>query len=529
MKEFKLPDLGEGIHEGEVVRWLVNEGDPVKEEQLMVEVMTDKATVQIPSPWSGRVTKLLAKAGEVVKTGAGIILIEELGAPTAPAPAPVAPAPREEHIPVTAPAATEETVVAPESVLAAPAVRKMARDLGVDLTKVKATGAFGRITEEDVKNAAKPAAAPAPARPVEKPALPVERSPATPLAPPKPAAAVVEAPPVPPAAHVSPAPHTPPAPQASPAPQVTPAPQAAPAPHIPQAPHIPPTPPRSEAPTPTIQEVRRAPEPAPAPPVFKAPPPAPAQVAARPMTELVAPAAHLSKGGLEERIPVAGLRKRILEKMGASKRNAAHFTYVEEVDMSALVHLKAKSADAASKRGVKLTYLPFIVKACVAALEKHPTLNATLDEAANEIIVKKYYNVGLAVATDEGLTVAVIHDADKKDLWAIAQEIERLAAAARERTIKLEELTGGTFTITSLGVAGGMFATPIINHPEVAIVGIHKIEKRPVVRDEAVVVRDMMYLSCSFDHRVIDGHVGAAFVQTLKDFLEHPALLFLGA
>ena len=534
MKEFKLPDIGEGVHEGEIVRWLVNEGDPIKEEQLMVEVMTDKATVQIPCPWNGRVSKLLAKAGEVVKTGAGLILIEEAGAPTAAVSPPAALPPREEHIPVTPVSAVVETVVAPEGVLAAPAVRKMARDLGVDLVKVKPTGAFGRITEEDVKNAARPAASPTPSMPIEKPAAPIER----PSAPIERPAAPVERPPVipitppTPAAPVVEVPHVPQTPPASPAPTVAPATHAAPAPHAPQAPHVsstapvPQSPPRSEAPAPAIQ---RAPEPAPARVLVKAPPPAPAQVAARPMTELITPAAHPSKGGLEERIPVAGLRKRILEKMGASKRNAAHFTYVEEVDMSALVHLKAKSADVATKRGVKLTYLPFIVKACVAALEQHPTLNSTLDEAANEIVVKKYYNIGLAVATEEGLTVAVIHDADKKDLWTIAQEIERLAAAARERTIKLEELTGGTFTITSLGVAGGMFATPIINHPEVAIVGIHKIEKRPVVRDEAVVVRDMMYLSCSFDHRVIDGHVGAAFVQTLKDFLEHPALLLLGA
>jgi len=301
-------------------------------------------------------------------------------------------------------------------------------------------------------------------------------------------------------------------------------------------------------PPPVIEKVPQAREfepaapvlkPAPAPvqpaPAVQEPRPAipavsvPAQVPARPVVELVAPAGHVPKGGAEERIAVAGLRKRILEKMHTSKTSAAHFTYVEEIDMTSLVHLKQKSAEAAQKRGVKLTYLPFIVKACVAALKQHPTLNSTLDEAAGEIIVKKYYNIGVAVATDEGLTVVVVHDADKKDLWEIASEVDRLATAARERKARIEELTGSTFTITSLGVAGGMFATPIINHPEVAIIGIHKIEKRPVVRDDTVVVREMMYLSCSFDHRVIDGHVGAAFVQTLKEHLEHPALVFLGA
>jgi pyruvate dehydrogenase E2 component (dihydrolipoamide acetyltransferase) len=485
MKEFKLPDIGEGVHEGEIVRWLVKEGDPVREEQLMVEVMTDKATVQIPCPWTGRVGKILAKPGEIVKTGAAIIVIEEEGASPAPAAAPAAAAPLT-AIPVRPPAAVVETVVTTENVLAAPAVRKLARELGVDLAKVKATGAFGRVTEEDVRSAAAKPAAPEP-----RPAPPAE-------ARPEPAPA-----PVPPSASAAGSPA--PARGAEAAVQL---PSLAP----PPAPAV-----ENEAPAPP-----RAAEPA-------ARPPAPAQVHAKPVTEIVAPAAHAAKAGQEERIPVAGLRKRILEKMGASKRSAAHFTYVEEIDMTSLVHLKQKTAEAAQVRGVKLTYLPFIVKACVAALHKHPTLNATLDEAKNEIVVKRYYNVGVAVATEDGLSVAVVHDADKKDLWGIAAEVERLAEAARSRTIKLEELTGSTFTITSLGAAGGMFATPIINHPEVAIVGIHKIEKRPVVRDEAVVVRDMMYLSCSFDHRVIDGHVGAAFVQTLKEYLEHPALLFLGA
>jgi len=232
--------------------------------------------------------------------------------------------------------------------------------------------------------------------------------------------------------------------------------------------------------------------------------------------------------GLEERVPIKGLRKRIAEKMAKSEATAAPFTYVEEVDMTALVNLRERLKEAAEGKGVKITYLPFIVKALVAALKEHPTLNASMDDERQELVVKRYFNVGIATATEEGLTVPVVRDADKKDIWGLAREIDRLATAAREKRLTLPEVQGGTFTITSLGKEGGILATPIINWPEVAIVGIHKIEKRPVVRNDQVVIREMLYLSCTFDHRVIDGHVGAAFVQSLVKYLEHPALLFIG-
>ena len=196
--------------------------------------------------------------------------------------------------------------------------------------------------------------------------------------------------------------------------------------------------------------------------------------------------------------------------------------------MTQLVHLRERLKEAAEGKGIKLTYLPFVVKALVAALKEHPTLNASMDDEKQEIVVKRYYNIGIATATDEGLTVTVVHDADKKDIWTLAREIDRLAAAAREKKLTLQEIQGSTFTITSLGKEGGIFATPIINWPEVGIIGVHKIEKRPVVRNELVVIRDMMYLSCTFDHRVIDGHVGAAFVQSIVKYLEHPALQFVG-
>ena len=196
--------------------------------------------------------------------------------------------------------------------------------------------------------------------------------------------------------------------------------------------------------------------------------------------------------------------------------------------MTQLVHLRDRLKEAGEQKGVKLTYLPFVVKALVAALKEHPTLNASVDDGKQEFVVKRYYNIGIATATDEGLTVTVVHDADKKDIWALAREVERLATAARDKRLTLQEIQGSTFTITSLGKEGGILATPIINWPEVGIIGIHKIEKRPVVRNDQVVIREMMYVSCSFDHRVIDGHVGAAFVQTLVKYLEHPALLFVG-
>ena len=214
--------------------------------------------------------------------------------------------------------------------------------------------------------------------------------------------------------------------------------------------------------------------------------------------------------------------------MAKSNVTAAHFTYVEEVDMSQLVHLRDHLKEAAERKGLKLTFLPFFIKSILSALKEFPTLNASVDDERGEIVLKKYYHIGIATATDEGLTVTVVHDADKKDLWGLAKELERLSNAAREKRLALEDVLGSTFTITSLGKEGGILATPIINWPEVAILGVHKIEKRPVVRNDQVVIRDMMYLSCSFDHRVIDGHVGAAFVQNVRNSLEHPALLFVG-
>jgi pyruvate dehydrogenase E2 component (dihydrolipoamide acetyltransferase) len=407
-REFKLPDIGEGVHEGEVVKWFVKEGDPIRENDPVVEVMTDKVTVQIPSPVTGKVLQLRAKEGEVVKVGSTLVVFGEAGevVPSNPpaARATVAPlAPTKSSPPPPPPSSGEA--------LAAPAVRRLAKELNVNLGALRGTGPQGRITEDDVRKGAQ-----------------------TPAMTPKPA------------------------------------------------------------------------------------------------TSLAAPAAAPTRpaAGGEERIPIHGLRKRIFEKMAKSNVTAAHFTYVEEVDMSQLVHLRDHLKEVAERKGLKLTFLPFFIKSILGALKEFPALNASVDDERGEIVLKKYYNIGIATATDEGLTVTVVHDADKKDLWGLAKELERLSNAAREKRLALEDVLGSTFTITSLGKEGGIFATPIINWPEVAILGVHKIEKRPVVRNEQVVIRDMMYLSCSFDHRVIDGHVGAAFVQSVRNSLEHPALLFVG-
>ena len=400
-REFKLPDIGEGIHEGEVTKWFVKPGDPVKEDDPMVEVMTDKVTVQISSPYTGTVLELRAKEGEVVKVGTVLVVFSGDGdtsrAPgSAALPTPSVPQP-----------AREAGATPTGTSITAPSVRRLAKELGVDLASVRGSGPGGRIVEPDVRRARPGSATPSPA------------------------------------------------------------------------------------------------------------------------TKPGAPASSAPTGG-EERIPIHGLRKRIFDKMTKSEATAAPFTYVDEVDMTQLVHLRERLKEVGEKRGVKLTYLPFLVKAILAALKEFPTLNASVDEERGELVVKRYFNVGIATATDEGLTVTVVREADRKDVWVLAGEIERLTQAAKDRRLALHEVQGSTFTITSLGKEGGILATPIINSPEVAIVGIHRIEKRPVVRNDQVVIRDMMYISCSFDHRVIDGHVGAAFVASVRNYLEHPAMLFVG-
>lgn len=411
--EFKLPDVGEGVVEGEIVRWLVKEGDVVKADQGLIEIMTDKATVVIPSPRAGRVSKTVGKEGEVIFVGKTFVVIDEGNGKPAASAASSAPKAAPESAPAARPAAAAPMPAPAAAVLAAsardvlatPATRRLAREMGVDLTRVAPTGPRGRVTHDDVKRFADGGAAAAAA------------------------------------------------------------------------------------------------------PAKAAPPSAP--------------------GALEERLPLRGLRKKIAEKMVKSKFTAPHYTYVEEVDVTDLIRIRSEAQKLAEEKGVKLTYLPYIIKALIAGLRRYPLVNASLDDATGEIVLKRYYHVGIATATEKGLMVPVLRDADKKSLLDLAKEIERLARGARDGTLKPEEVAGSTFTITNLGPLGGVLATPVINHPEVAIMGIHKIRRRPVYRGDDLVPRELMNVSVSFDHRVVDGAVGAEFTQYVLRYLENPNLLFM--
>ena len=411
---FKLPDIGEGVVEGELTKWLVAEGQDVVEDTPLFEVLTDKVAAVIPSPRRGKVVQLHFAEGDMVPVGAIVVTIAEAGEAarsTAAAEVTGAFAAVAEGAAVSAPtavaAAPAPTAAAPmarasdERVRAAPATRKLARDLGVDLQGVAGSGEHGRVTKADVSAAAE----------------------------------------------------------------------------------------RRQAPT-----------------VAKA---AVAQLA--------------PSGGDEERVKLKGLRRKIYAKMREAKDHAAHFTYVDEVDFTEIVAMQ----EVLAADGLKTTFLPFVVKAVVLSLQKpeFAYLNAQIDEAAGEIVIKRRYHIGVAAATEAGLVVPVVRDCDRKSIRQLTADIRLLGEGARTASLPAEAMSGSTFTITSLGKLGGMFATPIVNHPESAILGLHKVEKRPAVVDGTIVIRDRMYMSCSFDHRLIDGHVGAGFVQSVKAYLERPALL----
>jgi len=481
--EFKLPDIGEGVTEGEIVAWLVKPGDLIKDDQPMVEVMTDKATVTITSPRKGRIMETRGKVGEVVAVHA-VLVVYELGeggaeplpavdqstgvaanvphesghAPAANGSPPGKPAGKDEGPAATAvgdireslpgmgtgamfgarPAApSQPTAYFKEKPLATPATRKVARDLDVDLKRVPPSGPQGRVTKEDVRSFATQG------RPTE---MPGARS-------------------LPPEA-------------------VT---------------HRPP-----EVSSPPAAMVRE------------------------PVSIVSASAgAQGTSGAREERVPFAGMRRKIAMKMAQSKQTAAHFTFVEECDVTKLKELRARFKRPAEANGVKLSYLPFIVKAVTLALQRHPILNSALDEATNELVYRKYYNIGIAASTDAGLIVPVVKDTDRRSLLDIAREIDRVASDAKAGRSKMGDLSGSTFTITSLGAQGGLFATPIINFPEVGILGVHRIKERAVVKDGQIGIGEVMLLSLSFDHRIVDGHVGAAFAYEVIGYLEDPdRLLF---
>jgi pyruvate dehydrogenase E2 component (dihydrolipoamide acetyltransferase) len=435
--DFYMPDIGEGVVEGEIVGWKVKEGDQVKLDQPIVEVMTDKATVELPSPRAGRIAKINYKDGEICPVGKVLVVIEEEGGAAATAAKPgnghgakpaIEPAPRAKSsthqaikravassIPppiagapiASVPRAIQvvDASVERTRVLATPATRRLARQLGVELGSVPATGKHGRVTTDDVKQF-------------------------------------------------------------------------------------------HESPAPTSLAVRHAP-------------------------------LSIARGGDEERVPLRGIRKKIAEQMARSVHTAAHFTYVEEIDMTELVAVRERAKARAADRGVKLNYLPFIVKAVVSGLKKWPSLNASLDEATQEIVRKRYYHIGIAAQGPHGLAVSVVRDADHRSIFDLSREIDRLGEAVRTGTATRDELVGSTFTISSLGKLGGVLATPIINFPEVAIVGVHKIEERPAVRNGQIVARHLMNLSISVDHRLADGWDGAMFLQDVKSLLEDPTTMFM--
>jgi 2-oxoisovalerate dehydrogenase E2 component (dihydrolipoyl transacylase) len=400
----RMPDLGEGIAEVELVAWHVQPGDTVAEDQVLAEAMTDKATVEIPSPVAGKVLALGGEVGQMLAVGSELIRLELEGEAQSPVAHKAPPAPAAQASPPrgTAPARP----VAQKRPIASPAARARAWELGIDLADVAASGTAGRVMQADLD------------------------------------------------AHLARG--------------------------------------ARRGPPPTVPTPRAAPAP-----------------------------------GATHEVKVVGLRRKIAQRMQESKRRIPHFTYVEEVDVSELEALRAAlNAKWSAQRG-HLTPLAFLIQATVLAVHEFPQVNARFDDEAGALTRHEAVHVGVATQTDAGLMVPVLRDAQARGLWANAAEAVRLADAARGGKVVRDELIGSTITITSLGRLGGIMSTPVINYPEVAIVGVNRIAMRPVIRDGAVVARQLMNLSSSFDHRVVDGAVAAAFVQCLRGYLEHPATLFI--
>ena len=420
---FKLPDIGEGVVEGEVVQWHVSVGDSVSEDDPIVDVMTDKATVTIPSPVSGVISSLSGDVGDMIAVGSSLMEIDSGGEvsssaaedteerasvsdadlPKAPEPAPAPKAPE----PAPAPKAPEPAPshIQPQTgrVLASPAVRKRARENDVDLLNVRGSGPAGRIRHADLD----------------------------------------------------------------------------------------------------------------------------AFIAAGGAVSGAPPMAYSLKRTEVTPVKVVGLRRRISEQMSLSKSRIPHFSYFEEVDITELENLRQILNSTRDENQPKLTYLPFIMLALAKIMPDHPECNAHFDDEAGVVNRNAAVNLGIATQTDRGLYVPVVKHVESMDIWKTAAEMQRVSGSARDGSASLDELTGSTFTITSLGREGGLGATPIINHPEVAILGVHKAREMPVARNGAVVIRRIMNLSSAFDHRVVDGADGASLIQHLKRMLENPALIFM--
>lgn len=430
--QFQLPDVGEGIHEGEIVKLFVKPGDKIEEFDPFAEIQTDKAVVEIPSPVTGIVKEVKVEEGQMALVHSVIAIIEVEG--QLPEGVEVAQEVQDEKAaapqetvtvaPATQQATTEARPATHKSVQAMPSVRKLARELGVDIYQITGSGKHGRITKEDVH------AYVTGNKTMETPA-------------------------------------------------------------------------KEEVVLPT-QTVEQA---------------APISVPATKQP--------LESHGSEERLPLRGIRRTIAKRMVESKHTAPHVTIMDEVDVTELIELRKWAKEEATKKEVKITYLPFIMKAVVSALKEFPMLNASIDDATEEIVVKHYYHIGMAAATDNGLMVPVLKDVDRKSIFGLAKEVTDKAVRARDMKLAPEELKGSTFTISSLGNLGGQNFTPIINHPEVAILGVGSIEEKPVVRNGEIVIRSMMHVSISFDHRLIDGDLAARFLTHVKKLLASPKLLMM--
>jgi len=418
--ELKLPDIGEGVNEGEVVRWLVKEGDIVKHDQPMVEVMTDKATVEIPCSSEGKVVKIVAQEGSIVKVGGTLLTMDGAGAHVGATSTPNA-QPKSAAAPTPTPTpsgherAAGQSISPPpagEHVLATPATRRYARESGVDLNTLKGTGPVGRVTRDDVIKAGS---------------------------------------------------HS----------QGTGA------------------------------------------------------VAGGAKPQYSPPARTQTASGGEERKPLRGIRRKIAENLVRSKQTIPHFTHADECDVTELVRWRSSMKEVAAAKGVKLTYLPFIMKALVVTCREFPNFNSSIDDQAGEMVFKHSYNVGFAADTPEGLLVPVVKDVEHKSILEIAHDISTLAERARTGKFTPDDMRGGTITVTNIGSVGGVYATPIINHPEVAIIGVYKIQKKPVVINDEIKIREMMGVTATCDHRMIDGAQAAKFLNKFMKYLENPQSLLL--
>lgn len=429
----KLPELGEGVTEGELVKWTVNVGDTVKADQTVAEIMTDKATVEVPSPVAGTVKELKFKKGDIIKVESVILTLTGASSGTTATsktasnghmPSVSAPAPTPVSAPAMAMAASAGGIyppVADSKVLATPATRRLAREMGVDINELTGSGLANRVTREDVLSA-KGGASPA-------------------ISGTSGAGAI-------------------------------------------------------SAGTPTMNFPK--------------------------------PTYTSTNAQAEERVDLVGIRKKIAQNLQMSKAVIPHFTLMDEADVTQLVSMRESLKDFAEKNGTKITYLPIVMKALISTIKEFPQFNASIDDSASQIVYKKYFNIGFAADTPNGLVVPVIKNADQKTILEISKEIIDLSKRARDNKLKPDEMKGGTITITNIGSVGGTYATPIINHPEVAILGMYKIQDKPILKGGNIDFIKTMNYTITADHRLIDGAVAANFLKSFFNKIQNPAILMMG-